>query len=249
MGGLGNQMFQISAAYALAVDNNDVAKFSLDSCYTPLQGHKASKYKTNIYKNIIDEKELKFSCIYEEQSHAFEEIQYRNNLLIKGYFQDERYFRRHKEQIMNLFHIDQKDKDSLNEKFDFVNKKYISVQIRRGDYLKFQDIHPTCSLGYFKEAMAYFGLNKNYIFVSDDIEWVKKNFIGDNYTYFEEDNEILAITALTMSEHNIISNSSFGWWGAYLNRNRNKIVVAPKIWFGPKGPKESEIQLKEWINI
>ena len=73
-------------------------------------------------------------------------------------------------------------------------------------------------------------INQRFIFISDDIEWVKQNFKGDNIFYSELNDDILDLTLMTMCQNNIIANSSFSWWGAFLNKNKDKQVFAPEYW-------------------
>ena len=90
----------------------------------------------------------------------------------------------------------------------------------------------------------------NFVFVSDDMEWVKENFKGENIWYSNFTDEINDFLLMVYSDNIVISNSSFSWWGAYLNKNPNKTIIAPKNWFGPKGPKDIEdIIPKDWIKI
>ena len=102
-GGLGNQMFQIAAAYSLALENSDEAVFDLSSCKTFMQGNPASKYKQNIFKKIKDQDNLSFDYIHEEKNHAFNKIPYGKNLLLKGYFQSEKYFINNKKKNKRTF--------------------------------------------------------------------------------------------------------------------------------------------------
>lgn len=249
MGGLGNQMFQIAAAYSLAQDNNDEAVFDFNKCYTPGQGHESNRYKETILKNINNQSNI-FSCnFHEEEDFSYKEIKYRNNLMIKGYFQCEKYFYNNKQSVIDLFHISQEDISFLNDIFDFNNNKYVSVHIRRAEYLKYPDIHPVCEKSYYYKAMEFFPKETKFLFISDDIEWVKDNFKSNNFYFSENNTDILDLTLISLCDHNIIANSSFSWWGAYLNKNKNKTVIGPKHWFGPKGPKNQEIIPESWIKI
>lgn len=249
MGGLGNQMFQIAAATSLAIDNNDEAIFNFNACYTPLQGNPSNKYKDTLFKNIKKSDVLYYDYIHEEKSHKYEPIQYKKNILLKGYFQSEKYFVNNKKTIINLFNIEEKTENFLYEKYNFSNYKYVSVHIRRGDYLKFSNIHPTCSIDYYLKAMQHFD-NYKFLFVSDDIAWVKENFKNNNYIFSEETDEINDLILLTLCDHNIIANSTFSWWGAYLNKKSDKIIIRPNKFFGNDGPKdENDICPDEWIKI
>jgi hypothetical protein len=91
--------------------------------------------------------------------------------------------------------------------------------------------------------------NSSFIFISDDMEWVKNNFKGDNIFYSPLKDAILDLTLMTVCNNIIIANSTFSWWGAYLNK-KNKKVISPKIWFGHRGPKDYfDIVPNNWIKI
>jgi hypothetical protein len=247
-GGLGNQLFQISAAYALALRNDDVSGFNFNTCYTPLQGKPSTHYTDTILSSVNGIGDYGFKHVYHEPKHSYSEIPYNEDLLIEGYFQSERYFSDFKEEIVDLFNISDDYSDIVKSVFDF-NRPTTSVHVRRGDYLINPNIHPTCDLDYYKKAMDMFPDN-DFIFISDDIKWVKENFVGENIKYSPFNDEIVDLKLMTMCDNNIIANSTFSWWGAYLNKNKNKIIVAPKNWFGPNGPSEQfDIVPEEWIKI
>lgn len=240
-GGLGNQMFQISAAYALALRNNDAACFNLSVCNTPMQGNKSITYVNSIFSKICDSKNLNFEILYNEPNFSFNEIKYNPNMLLNGFFQSEKYFYDFKEEIKNLFNL---PTDIVKKPID----KLTSIHVRRGDYLKLQDYHLVLPKEYYLEAMDK--IKGNFIFFSDDIEWVKENFKGDNIFYSETGDELMDLTLMSLCDNNIIANSSFSWWGAYLNKKENKKVIAPKNWFGPNGPKDiNDIYPETWEKI
>jgi hypothetical protein len=141
------------------------------------------------------------------------------------------------------------------------NSNSISIHIRRGDYVSNQhtnDIHGLCSLDYFYKSVQYMNskiYNPIYFIFSDDMDWVKKNFNTENLKYkFIETNmnqNHLDLILMSYCKHNIISNSSFSWWGAWLNININKIVIAPKIWFANKKMNNliSDLIPNNWITL
>ena len=132
------------------------------------------------------------------------------------------------------------------------NTKYtVSLHIRRGDYLKLQHLHRVLTLEYYKKAIKYFTSEHTFVIFSDDIEWCKSN-IGSYFKYVEyiQDEDYVELFLMSKCQHNIIANSSFSWWGAYLNTYKKKITIAPKKWFGPKGFKNvDDLFLKNWILI
>jgi hypothetical protein len=251
-GGIGNQLFQIAATHALALRHNDISGFDLDICSTPNQGNESSKYKDNILSNLpkIDYVNYNFKNYYFEQKFSYDEIPYKEELLINGYFQSELYFKDYKKEIINLFNISNENKNIVKEFFNFiglVDKPITSIHIRRGDYLKHPDFHPVCPIEYYNKAIEYIG-DSYFVFISDDMVWVKNNFKGNDYFYSNFNDEILDLTLQTQCDNNIIANSSFSWWGAYLNQNIKKKVITPKNWFGKNGPQDTEDLIpKNWI--
>lgn len=250
MGGLGNQMFQIATTHALALRNNDISGFYFDACSTPLQGFTSTKYKENIFSKIIDCKDYNFRCVYSEPKFSYDELPYTKDLKLDGYFQSEKYFIDYKQEIIDLFQISANDIIKVKEFFSWwgvYDKPITSVHIRRGDYLKLQDFHHVCEIDYFKNAIAEIG-DSYFVFISDDMEWVKQNFNDKDYIFSDFNDELLDLTIMTQCDNNIISNSSFSWWGAYLNKNKHKKVIAPSKWFGPLGPKDQiDIIPENWI--
>jgi len=252
-GGLGNQMFQISAAHALALNNDDVSVFNFNQCHTPNQGYVSSKYKDNIFKKINTINDFTPSIIYTEPTFSYKELVYQKNILLNGFFQSEKYFIGYEKEIRDLFYISEDDKKLITEIipiFKTQQKPITSINIRRGDYLKNSEYHTVCSINYFKNAMEIIG-DSYFIFMSDDMEWVKNSFHSDeNYIFPDLKNEILDITIMTMCNNNILSNSTFSWWGAYLNTTPDSIKIGPKKWFGPLGPKDyHDVIQKNWLTI
>lgn len=256
MGGLGNQMFQISTAYSYGKKWNLETKFDLKSCYTPLQGNPSIKYSDNLFKNLSvfneNDKFLGKAYRYDENNQPFREIPFFDgNVVIYGYFQNQKYFLGYDEEVKNLFTFSEESNTKVSEFLLSLdkNKTNTSIHVRRGDYLKFTNIHPTCDITYYKKAMKQFE-NSNFIIVSDDINWCKENFQGDNIFYPSFTNEVDDLNLLRNCDNNIIANSTFSWWGAFLNGNTTKQIIGPKTWFGKDGPKYGDdIILKNWIKI
>ena len=152
MGGLGNQMFQVSAAYNLAKINNDTPIFNFNNCITTLQGNKSSKYINNVFSKFNNSNIIKSSGIYREKKFSYDKIPYISNVCLEGYFQSEKYFIENKEDLSNKFINGLKeDQTRYQEVISFLKKinkgiPLVSVHIRRGDYLNYPLIHNPCSL-------------------------------------------------------------------------------------------------------
>jgi len=243
MGGLGNQLFEIAATYAFSLRYNLECSFDLNNCYTPNQGNTSIKYKNNIFKNIKDIPPVGITKTYNEPKFSFDEIPCSDNMLLHGCFQSEKYFIDYQKEIIDLFELPSSIKlEATRYLLNIgvkIDKPLTSVHIRRGDYLKFNDFHITCPIEYYNKAINSIK-DSQFIFISDDIEWVRENFKGENYFYSDLNDEILDLTIQTLCDNNIISNSSFSWWGAWLNQNPDKIIIAPSNWFGPSGHKDTQ---------
>jgi hypothetical protein len=97
--------------------------------------------------------------------------------------------------------------------------------------------------------MKYFKDN-NFIVISDDIGWCKENIKGENVYYSHYEDEVFDLSVIKNCDNNINANSSFSWWGAWLNKNKNKKIICPKIWFSEKtNINDSDLIPKEWIRI
>jgi len=257
MGGMGNQMFQVSAAYNLAKINNDTPIFNFNSCVTLLQGNDSSKYLNNIFSEFLNSENIPVSKIYNEPNFSFKKIDYVKDIKLVGYFQSEKYFIENEGDIKNIFLKGLKKEKEKYEKVNFFISKIknglplVSLHIRRGDYLNYPTIHTPCSLQYYNMCVSF--LKETIgdflpIIISDDKEWCKENF--KDYIISPFENEIEDFILMTICDHNIIANSTFSWWGAYLNQNKEKIIIGPKKWFGPGGHQDQQdIMPNKWIKF
>jgi hypothetical protein len=252
-GRLGNQMFQYAALKALSLKtgfemflpNNTTIK--PDGCFD-MTNNKWIEYKLDLldcfdlFCPILDNTTPNQ---YQEHSFEFEPFTISDNTSIDGYFQSYKYFEDFKQEILNDF----KFKDNILNKCQEEISKYInpvSIHIRRGDYVNhpgFWNITPE----YIQEAFNHFNDDEyTFLIFSDDIEWCKQIF--PEGVMFIEGNQFEDLCLMSLCDHNVISNSSYSWWGAYLNQNPNKKVIAPKNWFIPAKPLD-DLYPKEWIVI
>ncbi|UBK78245.1 alpha-1,2-fucosyltransferase [Clostridium perfringens] len=160
------------------------------------------------------------------------------NLYLNGYWQNEVYFKEISAIIRKEFVL--KDISNIKEMDIYkviVNSNSISIHVRRGDYLtkNNKDLYGVCSLEYYKKSIEFMKkkvINPTFLVFSDDIEWAKENFnFKENFIFIDKelfDYEELYL--MSKCKHNIIANSSFSWWAAWLNNNKEKIVVAPEKW-------------------
>ena len=173
---------------------------------------------------------------------------------LMGYFQTEKYFEHCSDLILGYFQFNNEiEKQAENNFPSFPGKiEYVSIHLRRGDYSGLQQFHPVMDADYYFDAMTQF-MDKDYCFLifSDDIDYAKELFgQQENIVYIEGNDPAVDMCMMTMCDHNVIANSSFSWWGAWLNTNTNKKVVAPKKWFGPayKGIHDTkDLYPQSWI--
>jgi hypothetical protein len=250
-GGLGNQMFQIAAAYSLALDNKDKCAFFMGNPNIN-QGNPAQYYRSNVFRKL---EELSEDLVtkpwypeirYMEPRINYDPVPYKDGMVLQGFFQSEKYFYNHKKEIVNLFQF-------TEEVSNFRNS--VSIHVRRGDYLDpFMSNFVTAQpIEYYMNALALIESRKqidNILIFSDDISWCIANFRDSRINFIRGATDYVELQTMSECYNNIISSSSFSWWGAYLNRNENKIVVAPARWFGPAVVEDwQDIYCEKWIKI
>ena len=224
-----------------------------------LKGEKVSfvqKINQKIFNNkkfYYSEKDLRFNEKYKNLA---------NPAYISGYWQSEKYFKQVEEVIRNEFKIvipPSKPNQKLIKKIEKENA--VSLHVRRGNYANIKHVnkvHGTSPLSYYNDAIKVL-IPKIpdpvfYIF-SDDIEWAKKNLIINNETVFVDFNNSTTdfedMRLMSMCKHHIIANSTFSWWGAWLNDSKSKIVIAPKIWFNDVNMNNQTANLipSNWIRM
>lgn len=250
-GGLGNQMFQIAAAYSLSLDINVNVGFCSDLHHASLQAKSVNRYKNNILSkvNFVDKQAIaKNFVLYKESKFSYNQIPQIDNIALLGYFQSYKYFEKNSKEIRILFEENSETTSYIDSKYSHINfKKACSLHVRRGDYLRFQEIHPVCSKEYYDEAV---NINcedvDNILVFSDDLQWCKDNLKYDNLIFIS-DEDYNEMYLMSRCKNNIIANSSFSWWAAWLNNNIDKKIVCPNKWFGPKGHKDTQdLFPKDW---
>lgn len=174
-----------------------------------------------------------------------------------GYWQSEKYFVKYRPAILEAFRFP--DLDSINQRFvtKIKGKTTCSIHVRRGDYLNHKLFKDLTDIDYYNRAIQYFSNVTNidcFIVFSNDIEWCRHNlaplikkstieFIDWNHGT----NSFRDMQLMSLCTHNIVANSSFSWWGAWLNDNPQKIVVAPHKWINVD--YETDIIPDSWIKI
>lgn len=256
MGGLGNQMFQVAAVSTLALREKECDfSFSFSNHYLPHQGNHSHSYKDNVFRDVpFTEKMIDTKYFYEYESMEYAPILFQDDTTYIGYFQSEKYFSDHSDYIHNLYSPTEEIDDYIFDKYDGIDFSTATfLHVRRGDYIKLSDTHPPCQPEYYQNAFDSLGKNDiNQVLVfSDDIDWCvsQKDMIDDNIEtiYIEGENDYIDLYMMSLCKNAIICNSSFSWWGAWLGRCN---TIAPRKWFGPKGPNEwNDLYCENWVVI
>lgn len=255
--GLGNQMFCIATTLALAYKNETTAVFP------DLRTEHYEYYGRTIF-HLLDKKGNKNFVKYEFKeppytSTFYHELPFAESMKLTGYFQSYKYFDCCRDLILSKFSIpEDMDRKIMSKYGNIIDENTVSLHIRRGDYLQFSNHYQKLGLDYYQEALKLVANDNSKILIfSDDIEWCKHNldFIENNSVIFvENQTDVEDLWLISKIKNNIIANSTFSWWAAYLNNNNDKKIVCPKKWFGPARSKDNELETKdlfpkEWIKI
>jgi hypothetical protein len=198
--------------------------------------------------------------IIEPHFHYWPEIKnIPQNSYLAGYWQSEKYFKTHTSEIRSdfTFKIPFSDRNAgFAQQITKINA--VSLHVRRGDYInnvKTNATHGLCSLSYYQAAIHYVSgqiTNPFFLIFSDDITWVKDNLTIDfPHQYIDYNHGLDSYNdmhLMSLCKHNIIANSSFSWWGAWLNSNVEKIVVAPQKWFANNN-NTKDLLPQGWIRL
>jgi hypothetical protein len=261
MGRLGNQMFQFSSALGIAQKNSTRAIFPISNCSTiNPRGPIDPKTRLNIpvkcdlldcfdiSSEYFTSDEIPVKAVYHEGDMKFDPRTFElpQNCDLNGYFQTEKYFSFIKEDLMGIFKFKWEFEKIavdywINSIVPFLSESdSVSIHVRRGDYTLYPDHHPTCSKEYYDVAISKFGEDCKFLVFSDDIEWCKENFSGERFHCVDTGSPYVDLKLMTMCKHHINANSSFSWWGAWLNPKEGKRVICPSKWFGPAIQKNVE---------
>lgn len=174
-----------------------------------------------------------------------------------GGWHDENYFNGAKEIVKETFKFKHADKEALLKHVGFINKtaNSVAIHVRRGDYLNPENIDTfgkVCDESYYKAAIDKMNQlidNPNYIVFSNDINWAKEKLGHVNIEYLSDSSldSWMDMYLMSLCNNNIIANSTFSWWAAWLNKNKNKIIICPKKFI--LTDDKSDIYPVDWIRV
>lgn len=262
MGGLGNQLFQIFATISYGIDSGRVILFPFTPVLTtgthrPTYWNNFLKsfllFTTNNPTNKFTNEALYSFPVINEHGFTYNKIPHAINnpvILLHGYFQSYKYFKHNQATLFSMLKLDQWHTDIRREYFSGENAAGVNVSMhfRIGDYQDIQHVHPVLPYQYYMNAIReirgrlgqsnirilYFCEAPDLHIIEPFITKLKSKF--EDIKFVNVDSSITdwkQMLMMSCCDHNIIANSTFSWWGAYLNRNPTKIVCYPNKWFGP----------------
>lgn len=252
-GRLGNILFEIAAGASLAKQQGQT--FKAITChplsFTGTVAEYVKPFQQSILRKVYFQNYMPDKVeVYDESCYEYKPLPAKSNLILKGGYQSDKYF--DKDLVRTLFEIDPKTESYIRNKYnDILAKKPVCINVRRGDYLLYEYKHPVCRMAFFKKAMSLFPPDTTFMIISDGIEWCKKHFKGKQFYFVDDEPPLVDLYLQSMCSHNIISNSTFSWWGAWLNPNPEKEVVYPSPWFMPyyKDLNTKDLCPEDWIAV
>lgn len=276
MGGLGNQLFQyafyrnmqtrgkhIKADISFYDKKNQERQWELETFPNVKISYATTNDFRDIYKtvSITDRLFRRSGIINREKEEEFGSYAKRffevDNAILEGYFQNINYFKSNEKLLREELQfpvLENKLQSLINDIKSYGN--YVSLHVRRGDYLKFENIYGgICTKEYYDKAIQILSekvKDHKICVLSDDVVWVKNNFNLKNAIFISDDmfdnyQDWYDMCIMSNCKHNIIANSSFSWWGAWLNPNKEKIVIMPDKWDNQR--KTTELKWDGWYSI
>lgn len=279
LGGLGNQMFQYAFYKSMEkIDPNvkvDLINYKIDKSHNGyeledifnLKIKKASSFTAAIYdienrKSLPRKirKYLNLGRFYRAEQKYFT---FDPSFLLSsgtgyyyGFWQNEQYFLNIANEIRKDFIFkplkDQTNIDTLQK----INRTAsVSIHVRRGDYIDHPSLGGLCGISYYQDAIQLIKMridNPIFFVFSNDIDWCKENLPIENAEYISWNkgkSSYIDMQLMSSCKHNIIANSSFSWWAAWLNNNPDKIVIGPKKWLQEESYDTSTLLPQGWIRL
>lgn len=259
-GGMGNQMFQYALYLQLKALGRNVkiddkteyvgrenarpirldvfdAKYAVP---TEVEMRSLTDSYTDVMSKIRRKLTGRKTALYQENSPVFDAtVLEKERAYLTGWWQSEKYFSDIKEEVRKTFTFKNLNLPEKMREYEakIMQKNSVCVHIRRGDYLQISDVYGgICTPEYYEKAMKQmeeWHPDCHFFVFTNDVPWVKEHYHQKNLTIVEgndEDTGYIDLYLMTKCKHYILANSSFSWWGCYLNPSKEKKVIAPKIW-------------------
>lgn len=275
-GGLGNQIFQYAAAKALAFRNgaqlflnidsykyNLDRKFELDLYKIDAIVDKEKSVFIKLFEAIFGIKNSGIKKNYSEKGFAFDPNFFEQtcDVTLEGYFQSEKYFVDIADDIRSEFLFVKDHPPNIEHFINLIkDNESVAVHIRRGDYVSSSEansFHGLCDFNYYSRSIdflvSHIGRPIVLFIFSDDMAWVKKNiFFKFPIVYVDFQNEESAhyeLKLMSLCKHNIIANSTYSWWGAWLGDPTGRVVISPVKWFSDSNIDTSDLIPDRWFRL
>jgi len=277
MGGLGNQMFQYALGRVLSQKNHTKLVIDLSHLENQPANETPRVYELDCFdikaqfshEPVPTEEQPRRLFIkkkqfipYYEQGFPFKKsvLDLPNQTLLIGYWQTSKYFKGFEDMVRQDFKFTKplsKTKQRILERIEG-DPEAVAFQIRRGDYVSnpgSKKFHGLASMAYYDRAVEYISKqlkSPTFYVITDDPTWCKKNIkLGYSTVFVSDvsDGGWEDMYLMSRCKHQIIANSSFGWWAAWLNDNKKKIIIAPKAWAIEKTADYSDITPRNWIRL
>ena len=277
MGGLGNQMFQFAAGRALSLKNNcrlylddtflnaDPKGIYTKRCFELGQLKVEAKLADKEFLRIFKKRGF-FSGMFKRNLQRLNEKPPRDvsfhavkaPVYLDGFWQSEFYFENHRELLQKELSPNYDLEKEAGQYFSMIKQcTSVSVHVRRGDYVDHKgasDFHGALGMEYYRSAVNLISQKDpecRFFIFTDDIDWCRKEFtFGPDFVFVETGSTYSSCDLFLMQlcDHNILANSSYSWWGAWLNQKPGKIVIAPSKWFA-ESAHPNDIYAHNWIKL
>jgi len=236
--------------------------FHINAKYASLNhAEKLGDLNNSIYNRFRRAIKGSYKSRITEENFSVEKFLHRqySQTYFDGYWQSELYFLPIIDVIKEEFEfkVNHENLNSTNRLFLFeiLNSNSVSLHIRRGDYLNIPLHNNCCTETYYSNAVQLIkktNINAKFFIFSDDIAWCMKTFDEISPIYINgnsKESAFLDMFLMSQCKHNIIANSSFSWWSAWLNKNPDKTIIAPKLWFNDENISIEYLLPKSWIKL
>lgn len=196
------------------------------------------------------------SVVFNESQPAFDKRFFKlpANSYLTGYWQDQRYFAAIREQLLHELVLQKESAGYKTMLHEILSVNAVAIHVRRGDYVSLpaaSRFHGTPGMDYYRNAVKELARKAafHYFIFSDDIAWCREQFSFLPLKTFVSGPALNAqeeLLLMSRCKHQVIANSSFSWWAAWLNANPSKCVIAPEHWFAGKRTKQLSIVPDEW---
>ncbi|WP_207477535.1 alpha-1,2-fucosyltransferase [Arenibaculum pallidiluteum] len=269
-GRLGNQMFQLAALYARAKSGGFDLRLPLENTsFRPLGPADAQTGNPMPVKlDLFDAFDLNTDCLRpleQIRSHIkflFNEpgFEYSADVLrtpdgtaFRGYFQSFRYFLECAADVRRLFTFKNAWRLEAESYLRDVRRgdcELVSLHVRRTDYVGAANLHYALQNEYYRVAADRVGAGRRFLIFSDDLDWCREEFSDLEAQYVETTSPYIDLQIMAMCDHHIIANSSYSWWGAWLNPTQSKTVIYPRQWFAGQSAKSTkDLCPGDWMAI